>query len=282
MARIRSIKPEFPQSESMGKVSRDARLLFVELWCICDDHGRTRAVSRMLASLLFPYDDDAPKLIDGWLSELQHQGCIRLYDHAGSQYLEICNWLKHQKIDKPSKPLFPGFVESSRGLANPLECSCEEGKGKERKGKDLKAYEPNGSLSVDVPPPNPPPVKNPQAERQAERLAQVTDEAINAFNASPLAKPNGLLAKVSTTVGRVRRQQQVKRCIKIARDICREGYDAEKITAEFWVDYWAICSADDFLAGRGGRSEEHANWMPDFEYLTRPKTMLKVYERADA
>ena len=49
MARIRTIKPEFPQSESMGRVSRDARLLFVQLWCICDDHGRTRAASRMLA-----------------------------------------------------------------------------------------------------------------------------------------------------------------------------------------------------------------------------------------
>ena len=90
MARIRSIKPEFPQSESMGKVSRDARLLFVELWCICDDHGRTRAASRMLASLLFPYDDDAPKLIDGWLSELERQGCIRLY-LSRSEWV-TCGW----------------------------------------------------------------------------------------------------------------------------------------------------------------------------------------------
>lgn len=34
MARIRSIKPEFPQSESIGKLSRDARPLFVLLWTI--------------------------------------------------------------------------------------------------------------------------------------------------------------------------------------------------------------------------------------------------------
>ena len=137
MARIRSIKPEFPQSESMGRVSRDARLLFVQLWCICDDHGRTRAASRMLASLLFPYDDDAPSLIEGWLSELQREGCVRLYEHEGSRFLEIPNWLKHQKIDKPSKPQFPAFGESSRILANPREDSSEEGKGKEGKGKEL-------------------------------------------------------------------------------------------------------------------------------------------------
>ena len=137
MARIRSIKPEFPQSESMGRVSRDARLLFVQLWCICDDHGRTRAASRMLASLLFPYDDDAPSLIDGWLAELQREGCVRLYEHEGSRFLEIPNWLKHQKIDKPSKPQFPAFGESSRILANPREDSSEEGNGRDGKGKEL-------------------------------------------------------------------------------------------------------------------------------------------------
>lgn len=133
MARIRSIKPEFPQSESMGRVSRDARLLFVMLWPICDDHGRTRAASRMLASTLFPYDDDAKDLIDLWLDELEREGCIRRYEVAGSQYLEIHNWLKHQRIDKPSKPQFP---EPPGEFASPREASWLEGKGKEWKGRD--------------------------------------------------------------------------------------------------------------------------------------------------
>lgn len=133
MARIRSIKPEFPQSESMGRVSRDARLLFVMLWPICDDHGRTRAASRMLASLLFPYDDDAPELVDGWLDELEREACIRRYSVNGSAYLEVCNWLIHQKIDKPSKPQFP---EPPGALARIREDSSLEGKGKERKGEE--------------------------------------------------------------------------------------------------------------------------------------------------
>ncbi len=46
MARIRSIKPEFPQSESMGNVSRDARLTFIQLWTLADDSGRLRGSSR--------------------------------------------------------------------------------------------------------------------------------------------------------------------------------------------------------------------------------------------
>lgn len=140
MARIRSIKPEFPHSESMGRVSRDARLLFVQLWTICDDSGRTRAASRMLASLLYPYDDDAPGLIDTWLAELEAEQCIVRYRVDGSTYLQVCNWLNHQRIDKPSASKVPPFVEDSRILANPREGSRpllgEEGNGKEGKGED--------------------------------------------------------------------------------------------------------------------------------------------------
>lgn len=121
MPRIRSIKPEFPQSESVGKMSRDARLLFIQLWTVVDDEGRARAASRMLASLLYPYDDDARELIEEWLAELERCDCIRRYVVDGSTYLEIINWLKHQKIDKPSKSKLPPFAEASRIVAKPRE-----------------------------------------------------------------------------------------------------------------------------------------------------------------
>lgn len=123
MARIRTIKPEFPQSEGIGKLSRDARLLYIQLWTIVDDEGRSRAASRMLASLLYPYDDDAKSLIDGWLSELEGAHKIRRYEVDGSQYLEITKWLEHQKIDKPSKSRLPPPSGNSRGFANAREAS---------------------------------------------------------------------------------------------------------------------------------------------------------------
>lgn len=113
MSRIRTIKPEFVQSETVGALSRDARLLFIQLWTICDDSGRARAASRMLASLLYPYDDDAPKLLGKWLAELERAGCIRLYEVDGSKYLDIPNWLKHQRIDRPSPSRLPAFDEAS-------------------------------------------------------------------------------------------------------------------------------------------------------------------------
>jgi hypothetical protein len=111
MARIRTIKPEFPQSEKIGVLSRDARLLFIQLWTVVDDEGRTRAASRMLASLLYPYDDDAPALIGDWMDELEAKGHIRRYVVDGSQYLDIPNWLKHQKIDRPTPSRLPAYSD---------------------------------------------------------------------------------------------------------------------------------------------------------------------------
>ena len=133
MARIRTIKPEFPHSESMGRVSREARLCFILLWTIADDAGRLRGNSRMLASLLYPYDDDAKKYIDAWLDQLSVEGCIARYEVDGTNYVQVLNWLNHQKIDKPSASKLPPFAEPSRKLANPREHSATD----QDQGRDL-------------------------------------------------------------------------------------------------------------------------------------------------
>lgn len=127
MARIRTIKPEFPQSESMGRVSRESRLCFILLWTLADDAGRLRGNSRMLASLLFPYDDDAKTLIDGWLAELSTEGCIARYEVQGTSYVQISQWLEHQKIDRPSESKLPEFGKPSRKLAKPRDDSLRKG-----------------------------------------------------------------------------------------------------------------------------------------------------------
>lgn len=138
MARIRSIKPELPQSESMGRVSREARLCFILLWTLADDAGRLRGNARMLASLLYPYDDDAKKHIDKWLVDLHEQGCITRYTIGGDQYIQINAWLTHQKIDKPSPSKIAPPPEDSRSLAKDREGSTAdqgvEGRGGEGNG----------------------------------------------------------------------------------------------------------------------------------------------------
>lgn len=162
MARIRTIKPEFPQSESMGQCTRDARLTFLLLFTMADDSGRLRANSRMLASLLFPYDDDAKKHIESWLVELEKVNCIQRYQVDGDSYLAINKWSAHQKIDKPTPSKIPAPPEHSRDLANPLESSSRvaelpsadrkgmEGNGEEEKSRGSGAVSPPDGVSIKV------------------------------------------------------------------------------------------------------------------------------------
>lgn len=149
MARIRTIKPELPQSESMGRVSRDARLCFILLWTLADDEGRLRGNSRMLASLLFPYDDDAKDLIQGWLNELSKEGCIVAYTHESDSYVQIHKWLKHQKIDRPSPSKIPAPLIDSyspREDSRILPVGSKD-QGSKDQGED-KPAKPSASLSA--------------------------------------------------------------------------------------------------------------------------------------
>lgn len=75
----------------------------------------------MLASLLFPYDDDAPALMPAWLDELAREHCIEQYQVEGASYIQIAKWLSHQKIDRPSPSKIPGPSEGSIVLAKPRE-----------------------------------------------------------------------------------------------------------------------------------------------------------------
>lgn len=112
MPRIRTIKPETAEDEKLGQVSRDARLMFILLWTICDDHGRFRSAPVHLRSRLFGYDDVALAEVAEWLGELAGIGRVGLYEVDGERYGVVSNWGKHQRIDNASKPLYPDPPES--------------------------------------------------------------------------------------------------------------------------------------------------------------------------
>jgi hypothetical protein len=107
MPRTRSIKPEFWSDEKLAKVSRDARLLFVGLWTVSDDHAVCKAHPVWLKSQLFPYDDVKISTFSKWLKELEDLGFIVPFTHHNENFYYIANFLKHQKIDHPSKRIYP-------------------------------------------------------------------------------------------------------------------------------------------------------------------------------
>jgi hypothetical protein len=155
MARIRTIKPEFPQSESMGRVSRDARLLFVLLWTVCDDAGRSRGDPRLLKGLLFPYDEVAYSEIEAWLAELEAEGCLTQYAREGSRYLAIRNWLSHQKIDRPSRSRLPEPPETVAKAREDSRDSREASSGD--LGPRTGTKDHTGTLASGAEPPSPSP-----------------------------------------------------------------------------------------------------------------------------
>lgn len=161
MARIRSIKPEIVQSQSLACVSREARLTFVLLITQADDEGRLGGRPRMLASLLFPGDEDVPELIDGWLAELEAVECIRRYRVGPADYIELPKWSAHQRIDHPSPSKLPRFVEGSRGtdeasrkIAPDLDQGSGSGSGSGPRTKDQDRDREQGSQEAPASPPH--------------------------------------------------------------------------------------------------------------------------------
>lgn len=110
-------------------------------------------------------------------------------------------------------------------------------------------------------------------------LAKITDDAISAFN-DKLGKPNGVLPSVNPKVGRTNRQQQVRRCVRTASEICEQQFGDPTITPGFWTAYFAEADKDPFKSGRQAPGAGHENWSPTFEYLTRAKVMLEIFDHA--
>lgn len=105
MARIRSVKPEFWTDEDLADLSRDARLLYIGLWNISDEHGRLRGEPRYIKGQLFPYDDDLTRDgVDALVDELAGIGKVIRYQAKGSSYLFLPTLHKHQRLDTAKVP----------------------------------------------------------------------------------------------------------------------------------------------------------------------------------
>lgn len=105
--RIRSLKPECWKDEKPGRLSRDARLLWVVLITYADDEGRFNAMPAGIIGFGYMYDSDAPRKLQGWLEELAARGLVHLYEHDGVPYGVVPKFEAHQKINRKSPSLLP-------------------------------------------------------------------------------------------------------------------------------------------------------------------------------
>jgi hypothetical protein len=85
------------------------RLLFIGLFSHADDVGRIEGDPALLRSTIFPRDEISIKKMGDWLAGLEAHGFIRRYTATGEPYVEITNWSKHQKVDRPSPSSIPSY-----------------------------------------------------------------------------------------------------------------------------------------------------------------------------
>jgi len=104
MPRIRTIKPQFWLDEDLAKLPRDARLLYIGLWNLCDDYGVFEYRPARIRAQLFPYEADIPDDdIKKWLELIEGIGNIVRFTNEGNEFGYLPSFLKHQLIQKPSK-----------------------------------------------------------------------------------------------------------------------------------------------------------------------------------
>lgn len=169
VARIRTIKPEFWTDSKTGTLSDRATKLFIGMLTFSDDYGVVEFDLPSLRAKIFPFSMETPEEVIGkaLLEELLPRGLLTMFGYSENEappyrrYLFITNFPRHQRIDRPGKPLIPGwssgttpenyeaggiqFDERSsntrrmigEGSSNVPRSKGMEGKGMERKGGNL-------------------------------------------------------------------------------------------------------------------------------------------------
>lgn len=110
--RIRSIKPEFWRSDDITSLGWEDRLIFIGLWSYVDDNGVGLDKLASITADLFAGDIERDSSetfarVSRGLQNLSEAGRIIRYTVEGKAFLEVVNWEKHQRIDKPNKARYP-------------------------------------------------------------------------------------------------------------------------------------------------------------------------------
>lgn len=145
MARIRTVKPEYPKHRKVRRISRDARLLNIHLWNLADDEGRLQELPRWIIGEVFPADDDVtPAVLRGWLEELADVGLITRYEVEGEYYIYCHDFESHQTISHSRASVLPDPPAREASGSPPValpEPSSQEGNGREGKGTGNAEFE---------------------------------------------------------------------------------------------------------------------------------------------
>ena len=275
MARIRTIKPEFFRHEALFEIERKSglplRLAFAGLWTAADRDGRFKWRPRQLKLDVLPYDEANFEAV---LSELVSGGFVIKYVIDGDAFGVIPSWTRHQVINNreaasvlPAPLVDACLTRAGRvpdACATPLVHAQGEGEG-EGKGKEgcREGDKPSALSAVPT--------------RKAPKLPACQPESIVALHHEVLPTlPRCRLMPESR--GKALRKRWAWVLTSTKSDGNQRAATADEALA--WLRcYFERAGENDFLMGRTPRSDEHARWQCDFDYLLSDKGMKQVIEK---
>lgn len=140
MARIRTIKPDIWEDRKIGRCSILARLNFHGLISMADDEGRGQGDLKWLMGRLHAFMGGLTEdSMSESLAELEKVGCVVFYEVNGERYYWLPNFLKHQRINRPTPSRIPAYSGNSHGPIHEESGSLHGGlnAGRDRIGLDL-------------------------------------------------------------------------------------------------------------------------------------------------
>jgi hypothetical protein len=269
VARIRTIKPEFCSSADAGALSREARLFFLQLLTEADDEGRLLWLPRRLCGVLYPFDEDVGgQELEAWAGECAARRMVTLYLVDGVRYLQITNWNKHQRINRPTASKLP----HPPGMSVPVPITdasakahggISEGSRGEEEGEQGREGEQEEAESADA--------DLPPAAPSGRTLTLVPEP--ESRKPCPQQRIVALYHECLPELRRVREWNETRQRL-LAR---RWAEDPERQDVEWWRGFFGYVRRSGFLMGRVTGRDGRA-FDCDLEWLVRPTNFAKVVE----
>ena len=161
MARIRTIKPEFWQNETMARLPADTRLLAIAILNHSDDHGYFQAHPQLVRAACCPFMEgsvnahgvfrEASVIVQEMLRELSSISWIEVRKSNDGRLLgKVVNFKVHQYVQRPQRSKIAEIFEALKPFREPSvndhgtiteRSAQEQGSGNRDQGKDLIASE---------------------------------------------------------------------------------------------------------------------------------------------
>lgn len=271
MARIRTVKPEYFTSTQVAECTPFARLLFIGMWCFCDDGGVHPADPMRLKMEVFPADPFTKDQMVEWIGELLSQGLLVEFESDGKRFWSVTGW-HHQKIEKktikhPQRVVVEESAISRRvvGESSPngsrevAEASPPEGKGRDTdtegngKGRENPLNPPSGDGDRDLDELGSSSEEKSIPSEEEFQLSEAMGEVVSEWNKIPgVTKAERVTAK--------------RRASLNAR--LREAYFRSN-----WQRGIERVALSDFCRGA-------KKWRADIDWFLRPDTLVKILEGA--